>query len=131
MPQLNFSPQFAPLVENGSKTQTIRATRKVPIKCGDMLHIFTGLRTKKARRLLPPVHCRSALDISICRKPLRNSKYSGLEVKLTHAGKLTREKIEKLAKEDGFESVEAFTSWFLPKGRNEFKGQLIKWDSPA
>ncbi|WP_395736308.1 hypothetical protein [Prosthecobacter sp.] len=128
MPQLNFSPQFAPKVESREKRQTIRATRKAPIKNGDTLHIFTGLRTKKARRLLPPQECTQALDIVIRRKALKNSKYIGLDVRLQFAGKLTRERIEKLAREDGFDSVEAFTAWFLPEGRDEFKGQLIKWN---
>lgn len=128
MPQLNFSTQFALDVETRIKRQTIRAERKVPIKIGDTLHIFTGLRTKKARRLLPPQECRQALDIVIRRKQLKNSKYLSLEVKLQFAGKLNRERIEALAKEDGFDSVEAFAAWFLPKGTDEFKGQLIKWN---
>ena len=130
MPQLNFSAQFAPAVEDGTKRQTIRAMRKVPIKLDNTLHLFTGLRTKQARRLRQPERCKAALLIGIRLKPLKDSVYKvyrSLEVKLQHKGTLRREEIEQLAKADGFASVEEFAAWFLPKGTEQFKGQLIKW----
>lgn len=127
MPQLNFSPQFAPLVESGTKRQTIRAMRKNPIRLDDTLHLFTGLRTKQARRLLPPQKCTAALLIGIRWKPVKNSKYQSLEIRLQHKGKLNASEVWELMKADGFFSREEFAAWFLPKGTNEFKGQLIKW----
>ncbi len=127
MPQLNFSAQFAQAVADGSKRQTIRAMRKNPIKLDDTLHLYTGLRTKQARRLLPPQQCTAALLIGIRYKALKNSNYQSLEVSLQHKGKLRRDEIEEVAKADGFDSVEAFAAWFLPKGRENFKGQLLKW----
>lgn len=53
MPALNFQPRFAKMVENGTKRQTIRALRKDgrDPKLGDMIHLYTGMRTKKCRRL--------------------------------------------------------------------------------
>lgn len=131
MPQLNFSPQFAPAVESGAKRQTIRATRKVPIKAGDTLYLFTGLRTKQARRLLPPQVCKSALwiEMKYTAPPKSGGKYK-LEVRLQFAGKLTRKRMEQLAKEDGFNCIEDFIGWFLPAGTDEFNGQLIKWETP-
>src|SRR4051812_24376838 len=38
---LMFQPRFAPLVESGKKRQTIRPTRKRPIKTGDRLSLRT------------------------------------------------------------------------------------------
>lgn len=127
MPQLNFSAQFAGPVADGSKRQTIRAMRKNPIKLDDTLHLFTGLRTKQARRLLPPVKCKAALLIGIRWKKVKNSHYQSLEIKLQHKGKLNASDVWELMKADGFFSREEFAAWFLPKGREEFKGQLIKW----
>lgn len=127
MPQLNFSAQFAPLVESGQKRQTIRAPRKNAIRPHDVLHLFTGLRTKQARRLMPPQRCEGVDLIQIRWKTLKNSTYRSLEVKIHGKGSLRREEIESLAKQDGFENVEAFTAWFLPEGTNEFTGHLIRW----
>ncbi|HYE32892.1 MAG TPA: hypothetical protein VEH27_15805 [Methylomirabilota bacterium] len=50
---LNFRPRFAELIQNGRKRQTIRAIRKdgkVP-KVGETLYLWTGCRTKQARKL--------------------------------------------------------------------------------
>ena len=51
MPALNFNSRFAPLVANGSKTQTVRKARKRPIRAGDTVHLFQVQRTKKCLRL--------------------------------------------------------------------------------
>lgn len=48
----NFRPRFVPYVLDGTKTHTIRAERKVEDEPGSTMHLFTGLRTKKARLLL-------------------------------------------------------------------------------
>lgn len=131
MPQLNFSPQFAASVADGSKRQTIRAQRKVPIKLDDTLHLFTGLRTKQALRLLPPQRCTAALWIRMNYFPPRSlgnrtHRYK-IEIRLQEKGKLNQKQIEALALADGFESTLDFYNWFLPAGTDEFQGQLIKW----
>ena len=51
MPALNFQEQFAAAVESGEKRQTIRSERKRPIKVGDTLYLYTGMRTKRCRKL--------------------------------------------------------------------------------
>ncbi len=51
MPSLNFEKQFVPLIESGQKRQTIRVERKNPIKVGDKLYLFSGLRTKYCYRI--------------------------------------------------------------------------------
>jgi hypothetical protein len=52
MPVLNFKPQFVPFILDGTKRHTIRATRKRPIKSGDYLGLYTGLRQKGAKLLM-------------------------------------------------------------------------------
>lgn len=64
MPLINFKKQFATAVAMGSKCQTIRKTRKIPIKKGDTLHLYSGLRTKEREKLLV-AKCKSVQDIVI------------------------------------------------------------------
>jgi hypothetical protein len=51
----NFKAHLAPMVERGSKTQTVRAMRvdgRMPV-AGDVVKLYTGLRTKQTRLLRP------------------------------------------------------------------------------
>lgn len=49
---LNFQAQFAPDVEAGIKTLTLRCS-PTALRCtvGDIVYLFTGMRTKACRRL--------------------------------------------------------------------------------
>lgn len=51
MPALNYQERFVPFVKDGSKPHTIRARRKHPIKAGDMLYHYTGMRTKHCQKI--------------------------------------------------------------------------------
>lgn len=51
MPTLNSTEHDAELIESDLKRQTIQKVRKNPIKIGDKLFLYTGLRTKKSRNL--------------------------------------------------------------------------------
>lgn len=48
---LGFKSQFVPFILDGTKTHTIRATRKTPPRVGEICHCYTGLRTKACRLL--------------------------------------------------------------------------------
>lgn len=53
MPAYNFQGQFVPYIEDESKPHTVRADRKdgkVP-KPGEILYLYTGMRTKKCRKI--------------------------------------------------------------------------------
>ena len=52
MVAFSFKAQFADLVASGKKTQTIRQTARA--KPGDRLQLYTGMRTKKCRKLVDP-----------------------------------------------------------------------------
>lgn len=56
MGSFNFMAQYAPLVESGIKPLTIRAGRRDgrDPQYGDKLHLFTGQRTRKCRKLAVP-----------------------------------------------------------------------------
>ncbi len=51
MPAYSFKERFVQFVLDGSKSNTIRSRRKHPAKPGDILYLYTGLRTKHCRKL--------------------------------------------------------------------------------
>ena len=117
MPALNYQKQFAPLVESGQKRQTIRARRKHPIKRGDRLHHFTGMRTKACRRLRGNVedYCAFTVDITIHENRIETEDH------VTVPGK------EIIAQADGFKDFAEMLAWFQKTHGLPFHGQLIRW----
>lgn len=157
MPLINFKKQFATAVAMGSKCQTIRKTRVTPIKKGDTLHLYSGLRTKEREKLLV-AKCKSVQDIEIgFRETVQFEKSDGKvrtiqngSIKVTIDSKiLSKDQLEGLAKADGFKDIYEFADFFKDRAENTgkaddlsklkgdvkevllidrvFKGQLIKW----
>lgn len=120
MPALNFKAQFAPSVESGQKRCTIRVRRKYPIKVGDRLYLYTGMRTKQCRKLSETI-CKTAQDIRIKSPTIVWLNRWGAW------GLLPDEEIHALAHADGFETVTEFVSFFRETYGLPFEGQLIKW----
>ncbi len=121
MPSLNFQPRFAPLVESGEKTQTIRAYRKDgrDPKVGDTLYLYTGMRTKKCRKLGEGV-VKSVRTFEI--KPpgfVVDGKFLGLR------------EARKIAQDDGFEDAIEMAVWFAKFHGLPFAGLLIRWRKTA
>lgn len=115
----NFKSQFAPLIETGHKTQTIRSIgkRRPPVP-GEELQLYTGQRTKYCRKLLSPDPlCLSVTLILI---------HYELGIKLDDRW-LTRDECEALAVADGFDSYSAFFRFFKDTHGLPFKGVLIQW----
>jgi hypothetical protein len=115
MPALNFQRQFMAAVLKGTKCQTIRATRQRPIKVGDMLYLFTGMRTKECLRLRA-TRCTEVAAIEI----------RGVAVSLDGRWLSLRES-ERLAAADGFEDMRGFLEFFHQTHGLLFRGQLIRW----
>ena len=118
MPALNFKTQFAELVESGKKKQTIRQVWKNPIKVGDTLYLYTGMRTKQCRKLREGV-CKSVKDIRITSMCV---KLDGIELTLLD--------YIAFAKRDGFTSQADFADFFIHEYGLPFEGVLIEWDQP-
>ena len=117
MPALNFKKEFADAVESSEKTQTIRKVWKRPIKTGDRLYLFTGMRTKKCR-LLRKVWCYGVVPITIDETIVcvDGAQYKG-SVSMGY-----------IAKKDGFDSVDAFLDFFRKQYGLPFEGVLIWWE---
>lgn len=119
MPALNFKACFCELVETGTKTQTIRRKRKHPIRIGDRLVLYTGMRTKQCRKLLEAT-CSMEREIRITEGGV---KIDGVS--------LPRVAVENLAQQDGFASVDQFRAFFRSNYGLPFSGQLIEWHTNA
>lgn len=122
----NFKSQFAPLVEAGVKTQTIRQTRKdgrrpVP---GDVVKLYTGLRTRGARLL------RTALVVRCRSVRMWYDEECIHEVGIIVDGhQLDQAEATALAQADGFTCLNAMLNWFdktYPGGT--FDGFITEWE---
>lgn len=116
MPALNFQKQFADKVERGEKRQTIRKKKKHPIKAGDKLYLYTGMRTKQCRKL----------GEEVCKKVYKFGIDSDEEVYFDECVLIGIEK-EQLAKDDGFECAADMIDWFKNTHGLPFFGQVILW----
>jgi hypothetical protein len=129
MPLLNFMPQFVEPIRSGRKSHTIRAARKIPVKVGDRLYLYTGLRHKGAERILPePVTCTRTQTIRI------QSRVMNLVVEID-GEVLDLGECARLAVADGFPDFTAFHAFWErvhgdKQGRVNFTGQIIHWRKP-
>jgi hypothetical protein len=118
MTLLNFKKDFVPLILDRSKPHTIRRERKHPIKVGDTLQLYYGLRTKSCI-LIGTAPCIRIQEVDI---------YPGNKVLLNEAW-LIDEQIWELARRDGFSETSEFFNFFkaayaLPTSNM----RLIWWD---
>ena len=122
MALLNFKKRFVPLIEAGTKQHTIRALRKHPIKVGETLHLYTGLRQKGAR-LLGRFPCVRVQTVNVCSGRLPDGPAVRVFIDSVC---LSPDETEAFLKRDGFPggSKEAFEFW---QERLPFSGQLIHW----
>lgn len=133
MPSINFQKQFAPGVRAmiseeyakrnriRPKTTTIRAMRKRPFKKGDMLYLFTGLRTAHCERL-GKVICHRVEGVEIFRSEQQGQIRIGEKL-------LNRREIQRLATNDGFKCAADLFRWFEKTHGLPFAGQRIHMTS--
>ena len=115
MPALNFCNRFAPMVDAGTKRQTIRRERKRPIRIGDRLFLYQGMRTKACRKIGEAV-CSGVQRIRV-----------GLVLTILDGEGLSYNAELELAVADGFECVEDFRAWFERRYGLPFDGVVIHW----
>jgi len=124
----NFKKQFAKFVLSGAKRHTIRAHRRYPDKPGDLMHLYTGLRTKAARLLMraPCVKVEEIEIVSGCSADDR----CNCDIRILVDGvELDANERRALARKDGFKNLGAMQKFW--KGRLPFAGQVIHWNPPA
>lgn len=91
-----FKKFFVPQIESGFKRQTVRADRKRHAEPGELVQIYTAMRTKHCRKIIPDQKCLAREHIVIERRPC---KITAIEV---NGFRLNSDEIEEFAKTDGF-----------------------------
>lgn len=132
MPALNFQRRFVLKILGGVKRHTIRAKRKIPIKPGDRLFLFSGMRTKQCERVAN-VTCSKVERIRILVDPRQVQIAWDVTPGRHNPGgvwcrDLSEFEIEKLAKADGFDSADEFFTFFKEAHGPVFQGHLIHWE---
>ena len=137
MPALNFKQRFVEPIRLRRKRHTIRAERKIPIKVGDDLYLYCGMRHPGAFRILPDaVPCTQVQGIVIrfCGRcdgtgevAHSSTHYESCPVFdiIVDGNRLAKDECERLAFADGFESFAEMMSFW--EGRLPFKGNIIHW----
>ena len=119
MPAISFQNQFAEPIRLGEKTTTIRQIRRGrPIRVGDTLHLFTGMRTRACERI-GTTRCVSVTPIDI----------------FPDTGEITlngmpcsQETVDQIVHRDGFASAKDFFAFFESKyGNDPGPMLLIEW----
>ena len=121
MPAINFQERFADMVESGEKRQTIRRVWKRPIKAGDALYLYTGMRTKRCR-LLKEVSCKHIQFIKLHVGCLSLQFPYGAVREYGASGCLNQ-----FAEKDGFKDWPEMRDWFKERYGLPFEGVLIEW----
>lgn len=117
---VNFS-VFIDKILSGEKRQTIRKAGKKweNVKAGDKLTLYTGLRTKKCRKL-GEAEVESIEDIVIRIGFLWSFVCVG-EIEVSEDEAL------EIAKADGFDCIRDFFEFFNNHYGLHFTGKIIKW----
>lgn len=115
---LNFKTRFAPDVKAGKKRQTIRLRGKRQAHPGDVLHLFTGMRTKQCERL-GDAPCLMVVDIDIDTR----AHLTYIEEKVA-----SMSIVNEIARRDGFDGQAGFYSFFRQQyGEGRHQMILYRW----
>lgn len=125
MPALNFKKEFAPKVESGEKRMSIRPIGKRRYRVGDMLFLYTGLRTKACRKLGEAV-CAEVVPT------IMKMETNYLLKRINFYGERpTCISYNKFVKADGFNNIEEFEEFFITQYKlkpGDIKEMIIiKW----
>jgi hypothetical protein len=117
-----FMPQFAPLVEAGTKLQTVRPTPKRMPKPGDKISLraWTGKPYRSKQRVLREAFITRLDTFSIDTFPTMRINDIGLKFRST---------CDEFARADGFPDYPALLEWFRAKHGLPFEGIVIYWEN--
>jgi hypothetical protein len=122
MAALSFKGRFVDLILEGKKNQTIRNVRKYPIKPGETLYLYYGMRTKYCKKL-KEVICTQIFVITITKSYIRlrtSENVKGFKID-------TQPDLDIFAQGDGFKDWEEMKRWWTLTHALPWVGQLIHW----
>lgn len=118
MPAYNFKRQFVSPIRSGEKKTTIRFPRKRPTRVGDVLYLYTGMRTKKCE----------LINVYVCEKVQPITIWPTIEDVSIELARLSRGEIADMARKDGFSTSFAFFHFFMNAyGPGPHHMELITW----
>lgn len=135
----SFKQFFAAQIDAGVKRQTVRADRKRHARPGEMLQLYTGMRTRNCQKIGPDRICIGVERIIIERRAV---EITGIEI---NGARLSADEIEEFSRTDGFDPDHLkgaagldshLASWNMAMfwslnhpGDQTFEGVLIRWDA--
>jgi hypothetical protein len=121
MAALSFKGRFVDLILENKKQQTIRNFRKYPIKPGETLYLYYGMRTKHCKKLKEVVcKCVSTIKIYQDKVVLTNTSNK-------RQWTIKGEYLNLFACDDGFKDWDEMKRWWTMTHQLPFTGQLIQW----
>ncbi|NSZ48472.1 ASCH domain-containing protein [Agrobacterium vitis] len=140
-----FKKFFAPQIQDGTKTHTIRGHRSRHAHVGEPVQLFQGLRTQHCRKIIDDPICVAVLPIVIMSSDLIDA---GIVYIAINGQPLRRDEIEPFAASDGFDPIRlkgiapakliGATAretmgrfWRDSHDKNIFQGVLIRWEPRA
>ncbi len=112
MPAYNFKKEFVPMILDGSKPHTIRRRRKRPTRVGDVLYLFTGLRTKQCKLVAISECVKIEPILLIPEAMIIWISSSQVDINESNMRPLSIDEINDLAHRDGFEDTYDFFDFF-------------------
>lgn len=119
---LSFKKKFVEPIRLGSKIHTIREDPKARWCAGKLIHMATGVRTKKYNCFRPDV-CVSVQAIQIHHHDYRDAGGNYLIKVVVDGKELDDFQLDHIAKNDGFKSLGDFFKFF----NSDFQGKIIHW----
>jgi hypothetical protein len=111
MVAFNFKEQFVSAIKQGTKTQTIR--QSIRCKEGDILQLYTGMRTKQCKKIKDTV-CEFIYPITIT-----EDKLSSRRTQL-----IRKQDLNNFARKDGFKDYEELKAFFKTNYGLPFSGYV-------
>jgi len=133
---LGFKKRFAPNIINGSKIHTLRNARKVEPKIGELLYMYTGLRTRNCELIRKDLTLKSIQQVEIVfywgsydRHGNEKESESHHPVIWVDHEHLTDDQINDFFVNDGFKDESDFVNfWDLKKGSDVVAElQMFHW----
>jgi hypothetical protein len=130
----SFNTAFIADIEAGTKRQTIRLPRKRHARPGEMVQLFTAMRTKHCRKIIPDQICVGVDEVIFDLRGLPTLQVNGIPV--------IDDEADAYARGDGFHGfarralgeVKPFDHmsywWQRVHGRILFSGVAIRWQPP-
>jgi uncharacterized protein YqfB (UPF0267 family) len=109
---LSFQPQFVDQIIKGTKIHSIREDKGNRWKVGSMINFATSVRTKKYNEFKKATVTHIDFVLITQRKAVYINDF-----------RLSKERIEEFAQNDGFESASKFFEFF----NDDFTGKIIHW----